>query len=116
MNGVELLAYVCMQKNLNYQEVVRKYKTINEIEAFASKMMDEIREEEREVAEESGYIFPEWGGKYGYKKIHNNILIWITGFISRIKKMGTNPITLQTRRMIFFFLLNFFFFTDCDLS
>ena len=37
----------------------RKYKTINEIEAFASKMMDEIREEEREVAEKSGYIFPE---------------------------------------------------------
>lgn len=95
MNGVELLTYVCMQKNLNYQEVVRKYKTINEIEAFASKMMDEIREEEREVAEKSGYIFPEeWGDNYGYKKIHNNILIWITRFISRIKKMGANPITL----------------------
>lgn len=63
MNGVELLAYVCMQKNLNYQEVVRKYKTEDKIEAFASKMMDEIREEEREVAKESGYIFPEkWGG------------------------------------------------------
>lgn len=82
MQGTELLAYVCMQKNLNYQEVVRKYKTTEKIEAFASKMMDEIREEERETAEKSGYIFPEeWGGKYGYKKIHNNILIWITRFI-----------------------------------
>ena len=59
MKGTELLAYVCMQKNLNYQEVVRKYKTIDKIEAFASKMMDEIREEEMRVAEESGYIFPE---------------------------------------------------------
>ena len=59
MRGTELLAYVCMQKNLNYQEVVRKYKTENKIEAFASKMMDEIREEEMKVAEESGYIFPE---------------------------------------------------------
>ena len=59
MQGTELLAYVCMQKNLNYQEVIRKYKTINEIEAFASKIMDEIREEEMKVAKESGYIFPE---------------------------------------------------------
>lgn len=70
MNGVELLAYVCMQKKLNYQEVVRKYKTEDKIEAFASKMMDEIREEEREVAEESGYIFPEeWGGHMSIKKM-----------------------------------------------
>ena len=70
MNGVELLAYVCMQKNLNYQEVIRKYKTINEIEAFASKMMDEIREEEMKVAKESGYIFPEeWGDRMSIKKM-----------------------------------------------
>ena len=70
MKGTELLAYVCMQKNLNYQEVVRKYKTEDKIEAFASKMMNEIREEEREVAKESGYIFPEeWGGNMGIKKM-----------------------------------------------
>ena len=103
-------------KNLNYQEIVRKYKTEDKIEVFASKMMDKIREEERKVAEKNVYIFPEeWGGKYGYKKIHNNILIWITGFISRIKKMGTNPITLQARRIIFFFLLNFVFLRIIDL-
>lgn len=59
MQGTELLAYVCMQKNLNYQEVVREYETEDKIEAFASKMMDKIREEEKEVAEKSGYIFPE---------------------------------------------------------
>lgn len=70
MQGTELLAYVCMQKNLNYQEVVREYETEDKIEAFASKMMDEIREEERETAEKSGYIFPEeWGDNMGIKKM-----------------------------------------------
>lgn len=59
MRGTELLAYICMQKNLNYQEIVRKYKTEDKIEVFASKMMDKIREEERKVAEKNGYIFPE---------------------------------------------------------
>ena len=59
MQGAELLAYICMQKNLNYQEVVREYKTTEKIEAFASKMMDEIREEEITTAKEGGYIFPE---------------------------------------------------------
>ena len=78
MNGVELLAYVCMQKNLNYQEVVRKYKTINEIEAFASKMMDEIREEEREVAKKSGYIFPEeWGDNMSNISIKKILIIFL---------------------------------------
>ena len=78
MNGVELLAYVCMQKNLNYQEVVRKYKTINEIEAFATKMMDEIREEEREVAKKSGYIFPEeWGDNMSNISIKKILIIFL---------------------------------------
>ena len=31
MQGVELLAYICMQKNLNYQEVVREYNIDNDI-------------------------------------------------------------------------------------
>ena len=78
MKGTELLAYVCMQKNLNYQEVVRKYKTINEIEAFASKMMDEIREEEREVAKKSGYIFPEeWGDNMSNISIKKILIIFL---------------------------------------
>ena len=78
MQGTELLAYVCMQKNLNYQEVIRKYKTINKIEAFASKMMDEIREEEREVAKKSGYIFPEeWGDNMSNISIKKILIIFL---------------------------------------
>lgn len=78
MKGTELLAYVCMQKNLNYQEVVRKYKTEDKIEAFASKMMDEIREEEREVAEKSGYIFPEeWGDNMSNISIKKILIIFL---------------------------------------
>ena len=92
MKGTELLAYVCMQKNLNYQEVVRKYKTINEIEAFASKMMDEIREEEREVAEKSGYIFPEeWGDNMGIKKMLIIFLYELQDSYKEIKRWEQIP-------------------------
>ena len=88
MQGLELLVWCCMQEGIQYQPLIRG-KSQQEIEELASNMMEKIKKEE------DACIFPEeWGDNYGYKKIHNNILIWITRFISRIKKMGTNPITL----------------------
>ena len=63
MQGLELLVWCCMQEGIQYQPLIRG-KSQQEIEELASKMMDEIQQEE------DACIFPEeWGGNMGIKKM-----------------------------------------------
>ena len=52
MQGLELLVWCCMQKDIQYQPLI-KGKSQQEIEELASNMMDEIRKKE------DACIFPE---------------------------------------------------------
>lgn len=53
------LAFICMQENLSYNQIVTKLKTKEKIDEFVSQMMEQIRKEEEEAAEKGGYILPE---------------------------------------------------------
>lgn len=59
LRGTEGLAYICMQKNLSYNQIVSELKTRKKLDEFVSQMMEQIRKEEEEAAKKGGYILPE---------------------------------------------------------